>query len=310
MAGNLFARSLRVTDRLDRIRMLARGKINLSLRVLGRRPDGYHALDSWMQPIDWCDELTIRMSDSPGILLKCDDRGAPTGPENLICRAARALSKGAGRELQVEIELVKRLPMGGGLGGGSADAAATLLGLAALWGIARGDSVLANAAEFVGSDVPFFLGGGAAIIRGRGERVEPHPRPFDGWAALIVPQFGVDTGSVYAAWRASLNRGQGPPYLEPWANVWRDAEDLSLRLTNDLTPAAFEVEPRLGQIHSGVHMLNGARVHMSGSGSTLFALFDDEPTALAWLASVRNVVHAGAGLRVVRVLTTPPISVS
>src|SRR5262249_44108381 len=150
----------------------AYGKINLTLRVLGRRHDGFHDLVSWMQPIDWHDELAIQERDSEGVELSCDQPGLTTGPDNLIHRAINALATRLGRTPAFDIRLTKRLPVGGGLGGGSADAAAALIGMSRIWSISPDANHVREAAEEAGSDVPFFLGPGAAIVRGRGEIVE------------------------------------------------------------------------------------------------------------------------------------------
>lgn len=287
-------------------------KINLHLRVLRKRPDGFHDMVSWMQPLDWYDELTLRESDASGVQWHCDDPRLGPSENNLVIRAASVLARRVGRELRIDAALTKRLPIGGGLGGGSSDAAAMLLGLAQLWGLDAADARVVDAAAAVGSDVPFFLGGGAMIATGRGTELAPHPRPFDGWAVLILPPFGTSTPKVYAACRPEP---LGPDEAMPWDRPWSNAAELSARLRNDLLPAARSVEPALGLLHDRLNGLDGVRVHLSGSGSTMFALFDDPAIAGHWagVAQAAGGHHVGANrlaapeaeFRVVRVMSHP-----
>lgn len=293
------------------LRWRARGKINLHLRVLRRRDDGFHDIQTWMQPLDWHDELTIRPAASGDEMrLICEPPGWPTGDDNLVVIAARRLAAMTGRSAGVAIHLVKHLPLGGGLGGGSADAAATLLGLARMWGLSRDDPRIVAVAEAVGADVPFFLSRGAAVAGGRGTELRPMPRPFAGWAALVLPPFGVPTGPVYARCRPE---DISADEAMPWATSWRSAAELSERLLNDLMPAAFAVEPRLAALRAMLDGVGGVRVHMSGSGSTLFALFDGEADAERWCdsaaAECRRALAADAAppprFRPVRILDEP-----
>ncbi len=282
------------------------GKINLSLGVIRRRRDGFHDIVSWMQPIDWADTLVVRATDREGVSLRCTGGTAPSGRENLAYRAAEAFARWTGHRMGLEIELQKDLPVGGGLGGGSGNAAAVLVALARLRGIAPNEPRLVQAAADLGSDVPFFLTDGAVVARGRGEILESVPSPFIGWAVLIVPPFGVATRDVFAACTPS-----GDKLGQPAVAVagWSDAASLSEHLHNDLFEPACRVEPRLAELHRAVEGRNGVRVHMSGSGSTLFALFDDRDAAARWSELVRDAVRK-AELRIVRVLDEPPCRVT
>lgn len=280
----------------------AYAKINLHLRVLRKRADGFHDLLTWMQRVDWFDELEIRSADTDGVAWSCDDARLGPTADNLVIRAANAFGERCGVRLHVAVRLVKRLPQGAGLGGGSSDAAAMLIGLARMHGIASNDARLFEAAADVGSDVPFFLGGGAAIATDRGTVLAANPRPFDGFATLILPGFGTSTPRVYGACRPRAMETEETP---PWGRSWKDAEELSLRLENDLLHAACAVEPRLGALWGRVNGIDDVRVHLSGSGSTLFALFDEEAAARAWAARAESAL-TGAGdvaTRVVRVLS-------
>ena len=262
----------------------APAKINLYLAVLGRRPDGYHELVTVMQALDLCDELRLRLvpresrptggahGAEPEVRLRLAHPapGVPEGAENLAARAGALVlaQAGAAAELALEIELDKRIPAGGGLGGGSSDAAAVLLGTNRLLGAPLDSGALAALAARLGSDVAFFLHGGTALCTGRGERVQPlaPPRPFE--VTLLRPPFATPTERVYAALAA--------PPLAPDAR--RDGELAALHratdgaevaalerlFRNDLEAPARAVEPRLAAL------LDRTRLHLSGSGSTLF----------------------------------------
>lgn len=187
-----------IVERIDAgtTRVLAPAKVNLFLEVSGKRPDGYHELETAMVEIGLRDELTFRDAPGAGIALECDDPALPTDGRNLVRRAAEAILREAGdraRDLGVRVELRKRVPREAGLGGGSSDAAATLLGLDALWGLRTPKARLAELAAALGSDVPFFLDGPAALCRGRGELVEPLP-PF-GWAAAPAGEASTSTST-------------------------------------------------------------------------------------------------------------------
>jgi len=300
------------------IRVAARAKINLTLRVLSRRADGFHDILSWMHPIDWADELTVRPSSQAGVRLICDDAAIPAGRDNLILRAAEALARRTGRDPAYEVELRKRLPMGGGLGGGSADAAAMLLAMARFESIDANDARLADAAAEIGSDVPFFLGRGAMLASGRGTALQSAPA-MEGWAALVMPPFVVSTPAAYGACRPRPLTQNEP---QPWRR--RDAAASSgteisahsnsahpisatactKELVNDLTSAAITVEPRVAEVIQALQPL-GQPVHMSGSGSTLFALFDDDTTSQAWAIAAAQRAPA-VRLHVARLIHAPP----
>src|SRR5262245_8635037 len=153
--------------------LLAPAKVNLFLEVLGKRPDGYHDLETLMVAIDLCDRLEFRPDDSGAVTLTCDDPGLTCGPANLVLKAADRLRRHTNHSGGARIHLAKRIPMQAGLGGGSSDAATTLKGLTRLWSLGLPDSELAKIGAEVGSDVAFFFSPGAAWCTGRGEKVEP-----------------------------------------------------------------------------------------------------------------------------------------
>ncbi len=258
----------------------APAKVNLTLAVRFRRPDGYHELESWVTPIGLADELTFE--HAPGFSLSIDGHGdeLPADERNLVSRAARALAAAAGVACKASIRLKKRIPVGAGLGGGSSDAAATLLGLNRLWELGFSSSDLAGIAAGIGADVPLFLAHSPVVMRGRGEKLEPLPaaeRPR--WIALVVPPYGCATRDVYSAWTPSMSAAR---LDRPWERAHLPANELMRCLFNDLEAAAFAVQPALAELHRSLDGLGGRTVRMTGSGSALFTLFDDVGEAAAW----------------------------
>jgi 4-diphosphocytidyl-2-C-methyl-D-erythritol kinase len=229
----------------------------------------------------------------------------PTDERNLVIRAALALREHVRRPtLAATIELEKRIPSGGGLGGGSSDAATTLLALNELWSLKLDRSELCRVADRVGSDVPFFLFPPSADCRGRGEVVTPLPPPKPRAAVLILPGTSMPTPAVY---RRFDELSPTPPPLDStfrfddWAHL--DTSTLLPRLVNDLEPPAFSIDPKLGRLRDDAERLLGRAVRMSGSGSTLFTLFDtiDEAEQAAELLTVRLSILS----RVVQIATLP-----
>ncbi len=271
-------------------------KVNLTLAVLGERPDGFHEIESLIVPVGLYDELALSESSADGIELSCDDPGVPASRDNLVWWAARRLMDRAGVRGGARLRLTKRIPIGAGLGGGSSDAAATLAGLNRLWGLGLDRAELAGLASEIGSDVPFFLHGGAAIVRGRGEHVEPVELHWPGWIVLVVPPFGMETAAVYGRWEP----GDPPPREsgEVVAAI-QAGEDLGGLLYNMLERPAFAIEPRLTELCAKLRALGGAHVRMSGSGSTLFALFRDPDQAKSFAAQATRQL----GVRAVEVQT-------
>ncbi len=243
----------------------APAKLNLTLSVVGRREDGFHELDSLVAKVTLYDELLVRPRDDGEVRLKCSPFDCGPVEDNLACRAASLLLARAGGG-GADIDLTKRIPPGSGLGGGSSDAAAALAALNELWRLDLPRERLAELAAELGSDVPLFLNGPAARIRGRGERVEPvEMQPF--FALLWMPELSCPTAEVYAAYdrlaghESKPARGTGPH--------------------NDLEPAAREVCPELGEIASKLSAATGLDAHLTGSGSAMFVLAADERQARA-----------------------------
>jgi 4-diphosphocytidyl-2-C-methyl-D-erythritol kinase len=278
----------------------APAKVNLTLAVLGRRPDGYHELESWVVLVQWHDELEFAAQAGFSLDVTASSAAVPVDESNLVWRAAVALARAAGKRLDAAITLRKRIPVGAGLGGGSSDAAATLLGLNALWELGWTTQRLLPVAAELGSDVPLFLERREAIIRGRGDRVEQVVDAWKGWLAMVVPPYPVLTPEVYRRWSAGSARPSAA--RQPWLDQPGSSMELASKLFNDLERAAFAVEPRLKQLHGRLDGLDGRPVRMTGSGSCLFAIFDGEAEALAWGRQASERLEEGEELRVVETL--------
>lgn len=257
------------------VRGVAPAKINLTLAVLARRPDGYHDIESLVLPLSLTDELDFLDEPNGEITIRCPWNDVPTGPDNLIWKAAEQLRPHLAGFAGVRVHLTKRIPLGAGLGGGSSDAAAALIGLNRLWGLGLDKDALIRIAGRIGSDVALFLEDGPAIIRGRGEVVQPVALDWSGWIVLVIPRFGMSTPAVYGACRP----GEPPRTAEDVVEACRAGKPLADLLFNMLEQPAMELEPRLASLRKNLVDLGATQVRMSGSGSSMFALYEDEEAA-------------------------------
>ncbi len=267
------------------IHVIARAKINLCLEVLGRREDGYHEITTVLQAITISDELVFRPSDE--LVLETNSIEI-SGDDNLVLQAARSLRERAGVGTGAHIVLVKRIPVAAGLGGGSADAAATLAGLVRLWKLDPEDDAWLALAERLGSDVPFFLNvSGTAHASGRGERVEPLPPVRHGWVIVAVPdvprphaktaamyeqigQSDLTGGHFVAAWRTALAAD-----MRDWRSLMGQVEH-----HNAFHDAASNVYKGWDRACATFLTIAGpAAVAMSGTGPALYAVYDDRHEA-------------------------------
>ena len=253
-------------------------KLNLGLEVLGVRSDGYHELRTLFQTIELHDDIVLRPR-ARGISVLCDHPAVPGDEKNLAVKAARALQKYAGVRKGVEIDITKRIPVGGGLGGGSSDAASVLRGLDRLWGLGLGPAGLHPLARRLGADVAYFLLGGTALGLGRGDEVYPLWRQVHAQVVLVDPGRSLSTAAVYARYDSRLTGRQNGYTI--YRFVSRDLEgegDYSL-LSNDLEEAALEEAPELvGEFRRIRRLLvqEGALfTALSGSGSSFFGLFEE-----------------------------------
>lgn len=297
------------------LELRAPAKVNLGLRIAGVRADGYHLIDSLFVPLDLADRLrlVVRPAPSPAVRLSLSGelaRGLPDGPDNLASRAARAFLEAAGIGAEVEIDLDKQIPSGGGLGGGSSDAAAVLRGLGELFADALRPGRLEQLALSLGADVPFFLDPRPSRVTGVGELVEPLEEVPSLALLLANPGVSLATAEVYAAWdqrEGALTRNRARPTMPPASGRGFDASSLSELLANDLEPPAVRLCPPIASLEEHLESLGALAVGMSGSGATVFGVFDDRAAAEDALVRGRFATSAPAGEPIwVRVASTQP----
>ena len=255
----------------------AYAKVNLSLDVLRRREDGYHDLRMVMQTVDLCDELTLMLTDEPEFAVRSNMRFLPEGADNLAAKAARVYYEAAGRRGGMRILLHKRIPVGAGLGGGSADAAAVLRALGEKDGLGEGE--LLPLALQCGSDVPFCLRGGTQLAEGRGERLTPLPALPACSILLCKPPVSVSTRSVFTALTASklTLHPDTEGLLRALSNG--SAGAVSRLMFNALEETVAEKHRDVRAIHTAMIALGAAGAVMSGAGSAVAGLFLEEEMA-------------------------------
>ena len=259
-------------------------KVNLLLNILGRRADGFHELETVLQPVNLFDEITFERAGKE-IALSCSEKSLPTGPDNLIFRAAEKFLAAAGISDGVKIHLEKKIPFAAGLGGGSGNAATTLLGLNELFGKPLALEKLSEIAASLGSDIPFFLQDKPALGVGRGEKIQSlgiFSAVKDKAFLLVHPGFGIATPWAYknlARFPAALNGKKGRAQKLIMLLQASDLKSAAAQFYNSLEAPAFEKFPIL-QMYQEFLLANGALAAlMSGSGSTTFAICENLPTA-------------------------------
>ena len=278
-------------------------KVNLGLEVLGLRDDGYHELRTLFQTIDLHDVLVLRPGGE-GVRVVCDHPLVPTDGTNLAARAAEDLRRYAGVGHGVQIEIRKRLPVGGGLGGGSSNAAAVLLGLDRLWGLGLGPAGLHPLARRLGADVPFFLVGGTALGLARGDEVYPLRGQLRAHLVVVDPGIHVSTARVFARVDAGLTPRENSNSIFYFVSRELEGPGAFRLLVNDLEAAALEEAPALREKAGRIRAVlagAGARLSaLSGSGSSWFGLFE---SARAAGRGCRALVSEGFRAHVARTLT-------
>ena len=253
----------------------AYAKLNLTLDVLGKRPDGYHEIESVMQLVSLADDLEIDLETGEAWRLECDMPGVPTDGENLAWKAVGLYYKTLGKDPQgVTIRLTKRIPSGAGLGGGSADAAAVLLALNRHEGGALSERQLLKLAAKLGSDVPFCLTGGTQMARGRGEELSKLPAMPDCFFLIVKPGFSVSTPVLYEA--IDAEESVLHPNTRAMEAALRKGELLEVAgyLGNSFEPLVSRARPELLAIRAMMEDCGALGVAMTGSGSALFGVFD------------------------------------
>ena len=264
------------------VTVFAPAKINLILRILDRRPDGFHNLWSIMQTVALEDEVQIRLSaDRRDIQLRCDATRLAADQSNLVYRAAAEVLKRAQHAIGLDIELCKRIPMGAGLGGGSSDAAATIIGLNRLLQLEWTPMQMADAGQSLGSDVPFFLFAPSAFVAGRGEKVRPVVVEGARWVVLVNPGFEVNTKWAYQELAAT--RTDVAPLSQAQRELDRQSRvswaQLIAASENDFEAPVFAAHGRLREIKQTLQAQGAEIALLSGSGATVFGVFADEASA-------------------------------
>ncbi len=265
-------------------------KINLSLHVLGKRADGFHELFTVFQTVSLHDDISF--TESGRISLSCSNKYIPTNEKNLIVQAAHLLDKRSGGGKGAAMHLKKRIPAPGGLGGGSSNAAVALIGLKRLWNLDISAEDLHSMAAELGSDVPFFLYGGSAIGTGRGTEIQPIRDVQEPHMLIVTPNKRVSTAKAFARINAENLTSEA---AESILNVCRsDAESLDLRhsaLRNDIEAAVFAAFPEIERAKEWLIELGAVNALMSGSGASVFAVFDKEETRQTALKALDDEVN-------------------
>ena len=259
----------------------AHAKINLDLRVLGPRPDGFHELRTVFQAIALHDTIQCIPRQGP-FAIECAAAGVPLDQSNLVWRAAEALWRSlrrSGPVRDVVIRLEKRIPLQSGLGGGSADAAATLVGLVRAWRVPVRPGQLTDVAATLGADVPFFLAGGTALGLGRGDEIYPLADLPRHWVVLLLPGFGVSTGDAYGWYDGERELARGPSVREP-QHVPGPWPSRAAQMINDLEAPIARHHPEIDQMKAALRRAGALAAAMSGSGSTVFGLFQKRRDAI------------------------------
>jgi len=262
---------------LDKLTLKSPAKINLSLEVLKKREDGYHQIFSLMQAVDLCDELILQKREK-GVVIRCDHPDCPSDESNLAFQAASMLLEEEKIDEGVSIHIKKKIPISAGLGGGSSNAALTLKGINQLFKLQLSDRKLHALACRIGSDVPFFLYSAQALIKGRGEEIEPINMYGDYWLILVCPHFKVSTKWAYQNVKISLTKRGKEVNLKNLENRSLFFKALP-SFGNDLEEVVSKRHPVIQKIKESLKNSGALKSSMSGSGPTVYGVFDRKPQA-------------------------------
>lgn len=249
-------------------------KINLSLRILGKRTDGYHEIRTVLQTISLHDELRFEQAGSPEVTLSCSDSAVPSDDSNLIVRAANALRERFGVDRGVEVHLQKNIAMQAGLGGASSNAAVSLLALTKLWDLNATPEEIEEIAAKLGADVPFFLVGGTALATGTGTNITTLQDVETMHLIVVKPHASVPTAEAYAAFsstRLTLNNAKSILSGSPAESHFRDSEQWVLE--NDFESVIFDIEPEVRRVKQALLAAGASDALLAGSGSSVFGIF-------------------------------------
>jgi 4-diphosphocytidyl-2-C-methyl-D-erythritol kinase len=267
---------------MDTITLLTPAKINFCLSVLGKRADGYHEVEMVMQMVALYDEVTVSLGRK-GIEVSCDTASVPSGEGNVAWKAAKELLKSAGNSAGLTIAIKKSIPVAAGLGGGSSNAAAVLAAANRLLGTGFGPDALAGIGARIGMDVPFFFFGPTAIARGRGEVVAPLPPAPRCWVLLVNPGFETATAWVYKNLNLRLTKKGGCTKIARLT-----VRNIAEGLHNDLEAVTAAAHPVINRIEDALLAQKALGAGMSGSGPTVFGIFETESSCRAAAANLSN----------------------
>jgi 4-diphosphocytidyl-2-C-methyl-D-erythritol kinase len=271
---------------LSKLHVRSFAKINLVLSVLGRRADGYHDIQTVFQSIDLCDELEFRPAAQ--LELHCDGISDLRTEDNLVWKAASSLLSTLSEKRGASITLRKRIPAGAGLGGGSSNAAVTLLGLRKLWNIEIPDSDLFSIAAGLGSDVPFFLSGGMALGIGRGESIQPLPDTPSGNLVVIFPGVHISTAWAYRSLNLGLTSSTGDHRIQRFCGQVNDGTYSLAGIFNDFEVTILPAYPPVMEAKRFLSESGAMASMLSGSGSSVFGFFSNEESAIAAARGARR----------------------
>ena len=274
------------------LRFLAQGKINWTLDIVGIRDDGYHLMDMLMSTVELADELELIPAEELSLSVVSEKESLLTGEShenNLVWKAAQILQKTTGCRKGAAMRLHKRIPVGAGMGGGSADAAAALRGLCRLWELSVSEKQMADMALSLGADVPFLLQGGLARVQGIGEKIQPLPFAKFCWLVLVQPCFGLSTPEIFRAFDASSQKGIFRPQTQAAqaALLAGDFPALARAMGNVMEPVSLRKCPEMREALCALEALGALRAMMTGSGSVVYGVFESKEKAQAACASLR-----------------------
>lgn len=260
----------------EKLEVTARAKINLTLDVIGKRPDGYHQVEMIMQTINLADNIILEQNSKDGIMVSSNNPEIPANSDNLAYRAAMALKQASGFPGGVKIHIDKQIPVEAGLAGGSTNAAAVLKGLNRLWSLGLTIDQLMGIGKTIGSDIPFCILGGTALATGTGVEVAPIPPVPEMHLVLVKPYFGVSTARVYQNFRPEkvIKRPDTQGMLK--AIQAGDREAIITLCANTLESVTLELYPQVAEIKERLTKAGAQGVLMSGSGPTVFGFVQDE----------------------------------
>jgi 4-diphosphocytidyl-2-C-methyl-D-erythritol kinase len=268
------------------MKIRAYAKINIGLHILGKRPDGFHNLETIFREIDLYDEIRLQPADK--IAMNADSILVPIDASNLCMKAAQLLQKEKRIKKGVEIFLVKKIPLGAGLGGGSSDAASVLRGLNKMWKLNLSDNDLRALAGQLGADVPFFITGGNAYATGRGEILYHFDLDIPYWITLVTPPVHISTAWAYNGLKLTRN-GRPTGFQQKIEKQMRKPQELPSLIQNDFEPSIFRIYPKIKETKEKLMQAGALFSMMTGSGSSVFGFFKNEQKA----KDVRTLFPAG-----------------